>query len=60
TGAEPGTFCIMASSGELLDSPIQFSFTATAATDGSVPPPLNGQLQGATPAPALGRTHTRR
>ncbi|MBA3259975.1 MAG: Ig-like domain-containing protein [Gemmatimonadales bacterium] len=35
TGPEPGTFCGMASSAGLADSPVQFSFTATAA-EGSV------------------------
>lgn len=52
TGPEPGPYCTMASSPGLVDSPVQFTYTATA-TEGSVSgSSTRNQLLRQAPAPA--------
>jgi len=52
TGPEAGTFCGMASSAGLADSPIQFSFTATAAEGTASALRRDNGAPGRSPAPA--------
>jgi hypothetical protein len=50
TGPDPGTFCGMASSSGLADSPVQFTYTALAASGTTTPESSASQLRARPPS----------